>query len=277
LRINLFEPLNIQLGEQPAIDEGYPRRKAKALFVYLYLNRGGWLTKYKILADVWPEASGTDPRRVKHTVQVLRAALEGPRPSGGWHIILERDGSYAFNAAAPRWSDVEEFQAEVRAARQASDSDLARAHYERAIDLRRGPFLAEFCYDDWAVAERAIQDELYLDVLEEAARVQSSGGDVRRAIELLRIAIREDPLRESSYVELMRSLARQGRRPEALCVYAKLRDILASRLNVDPRTETTELYHEIRGSTVMKNSPKRSSVGGIFASGKRALIKDGDA
>src|SRR5437899_4116966 len=36
LKIRLFEPLRVQLDDRPPIDEYYPRRKAKALFVYLY-------------------------------------------------------------------------------------------------------------------------------------------------------------------------------------------------------------------------------------------------
>src|SRR5215470_20212993 len=97
LRINLFEPLRIQFGDNPPIDESFPRRKAKALFVYLYLNRGRQLSKYQILADLWPESEHADPGRVKHTVQILRAALEGPRSGQGWHVIQERGGSYSFN------------------------------------------------------------------------------------------------------------------------------------------------------------------------------------
>jgi hypothetical protein len=88
-RINLFEPLCVQLGERPPLDEHYPRRKAKAVFVYLFLTRGRWLSKYESLADLWPGSEDADPGRVKHTVQVLRSSLEGPRPPQGWHVILE--------------------------------------------------------------------------------------------------------------------------------------------------------------------------------------------
>src|SRR3989440_2833518 len=110
LKILLFEPLRVQYGERPPIDEYYPRRKAKALFVYLYLNRGRQISKYQLLADLWPEAEHADPGRVKHTVQVLRAALEGPRPPHGWEIVREQGGSYSFNGAVERYCDAEEFE-----------------------------------------------------------------------------------------------------------------------------------------------------------------------
>jgi LuxR family transcriptional regulator, maltose regulon positive regulatory protein len=249
LQIYVFEPLRVQVGERVPIDEHFPRRKAKALFVYLFLNRGRHISKYQLLADLWPEAEHAQPGRVKHTVQVLRAALEGRRPIDGWHIVQELGGSYFFNTAAQRYSDVEDFEEQLRTARQArraGDSGAAREHYRRAIELHRGAFLAEFRYDDWAAAEIARLHELYLLALEESARLEAVEGAFGRAIDLLRMAVLEDPLHESSYVELMRSLWLDGRRTEALRVYHHLREILARRLDVEPQAQTTRLYEAIR-------------------------------
>jgi DNA-binding SARP family transcriptional activator len=249
LQINLFEPLRVQLGDRPPIDEYYPRRKAKALFVYLYLNRGRQISKYQLLADLWPEAESAEPGRVKHTVQVLRAALEGPRPADGWRVIQERGGFYFFNTSLQRHSDVEEFEEQLRLGRQAHEigqTQLALEYYRRAIELRRGPFLAEFRYDDWAAAEIARQHELYLVGLEEGAALESTEGNYARAIELLRAAVLEDPLHESSYVELMRVLWLDGRRTEALRAYHRLSELLAKRLEVKPQARTTQLYEAIR-------------------------------
>jgi len=249
LTIQLFEPLRVQVGDRPPIDEYYPRRKAKALFVYLFLNRGHHISKYQLLADLWPEAEHADPGRVKHTVQVLRAALEGHRPAGGWHFIQERGGSYSFNIAAERYCDAEDFEDQLwkaHRARQAGDTGVALEHYRRGIELHTGAFLAEFRYDDWAAVEIARQGELFLQALEEGARVEGSEGNYSRAIDFLRRAILEDPLHESSYVELMRFQWVEGRRTEALRTYHRLRDVLARRLEVEPQAQTTRLYEAIR-------------------------------
>jgi DNA-binding SARP family transcriptional activator len=249
LRIHLFEPLRVQLGDHTALDEKFPRRKAKALFVYLYINRGRWISKYQLLAELWPESERADPGRVKHTVQILRAALEGPRPPDGWQVILENGGFYSFNSNAERYSDVEEFEEQLALARRAKDScdvGTARAHFRRAIEVRSGPFLSEFRYDDWAALEIARQHDLYLQALEEAAELEEREANYAGAIELSRNAIREDPLHESSYVALMRSLWLDRRRTDALRVYHHLRDVLAKQLDVEPQTQTTQLYEAIR-------------------------------
>jgi DNA-binding SARP family transcriptional activator len=254
LKIHLFEPLSVQLDARPPIDETYTRRKAKALFVYLYLNRGRQLSKYQILADLWPENEAAEPGRVKHTVQVLRATLEGKRPPGGWAVIQERGGFYSFNVATERYSDQEEFDQQVLAARRAladGDQQQALACTRRAIEVRRGPFLTEFRYDDWASVEIAREHDLFLEVLEQGARLEAAEGNGERAIDLLRAAIAEDPLHESSYAELMRYLWSHGRRTEALRVYHRLRDVLNRRLDVEPQLHTKQLYETIRRDQAM--------------------------
>ncbi len=249
LRINLFEPLRVQLGDRPPIDEYFARRRAKALFAYLYLKRGRQISKYQLLADLWPDAEHADPGRVKHTVQVLRAALEGPRPAGGWRVIQERGGFYFFNTALERYSDVEDFEEQLRLGRLAQQTGqipLALDHYRRAIALHRGAFLSEYRYDDWAAADIARENELYLAALQEGARLESTEGNYSRAIDLLRTAIYEDPLHERSHVELMRVLWLDGQRTEALRAYRHMREILAQRLQGEPQAQTTRLYEAIR-------------------------------
>jgi DNA-binding SARP family transcriptional activator len=249
LRIRMFEPLRVQYGDRPPIDEHFPRRKAKALFVYLYLNRGRHISKYQLLADLWPHAENGDPDRVKHTVQVLRAALEGPRSPDGWRIIKEREGSYFFNPGAERYCDAEEFEKQflqARSARDAGNQELALRHYRACIELHTGTFLADFLYEDWAAVDIARYNELYLQALEEGAQMEASVGNFERAITLVRQATVEDPLHESSYVELMRYFCIDGRRTEALRTYYRLREVLAKRLEVEPQVQTTRLFEAIR-------------------------------
>ena len=92
----------------------------------------------------------------------------------------------------------------------------------------------------------ASSDTLFLQALEEGARLEVSKGNYAHAIELLRRAIQEDALHESSYVELMRCLWLDSRRTEALRVYQRLREVLARRLDVEPQAQTTRLYEAIR-------------------------------
>jgi DNA-binding SARP family transcriptional activator len=249
LRMYLAGPVRVQIGKQVPIDRHYRRRRAKALLVYLYLRRGRLVPKYEILADLWPDAEASDPGRVKHTVQVLRATLERAHPAYGSAYIIERDGAYTFNAEAERWTDIEEFEAQLAGAAHARTLDRvdeALERYRNALALRPQPFLAEFRYDDWAAADVARLQDLFLGALEGAAELESGHGAHDRAVDLLRRTVLEDPLRERTYSQLMRELWLAGRRVEALRTYTNLRETLARDLDIKPHARTTRLYEAIR-------------------------------
>src|SRR6266851_2689339 len=232
LRLYLFGPLRASVGGQVAIGEHFTRRKAKALLALLYLERGRYIPKDELIERLWPnlEEMPADSGRLKQTVLVLRRALEGGSSRRtGWQYIVERGGTYYFNTQVAYKCDLEDFEQELKQAyadRQVGDAEAALAHFQRAFALRRSELLPEFRYDDWAGGHIGGEREQCLQALEDAARLYGARGDHTRAIELLKRAVREDPLRESSALQLMEWLALKRDKAEALRVYGRLRDVL---------------------------------------------------
>jgi SARP family transcriptional regulator, regulator of embCAB operon len=241
--------VRVQIGEAIVIDRHYRRGRAKALLVYLYLRRGHPISKHEIMADLWPEAEPSETGRIRHTVQVLRSALDRTNRPRDWSYIVEQDSAYAFNSDVERWTDLEEFESQLAGAAHAralGKDDQALERYRNALALRRQMFLAEFRYDDWAATDVARLQELFVEALDAAAELEGGQGAHDRAIDLLRRAVLEDPLRERSYSQLMRQHWLSGRRIEALRVYNNLREALARSLDIEPRARTTRLYEAIR-------------------------------
>ena len=252
LRLCLFGPVRAYVDGGVAIDENFTRRKAKALLVLLYLERGRYLSRDELLEALWPnlDEPATDTGRLKQTAHVLRHALEGARSRRtGWRYIVEREGSYFLNSRMAYQSDLEDVERELRLAeaeRRRGDAQASLAHFHRAFMLRRTDLLPEFRYESWAADHIAAEREGYLQALDQAARLHGGRGEYARAVELLRRALREDPLRESSALQLMEWLWRNGDQAEAVRVYARLRDVLAARLQLEPDHAVTALYEAIR-------------------------------
>src|ERR1700737_2795160 len=53
LRLYLFGPLRVYVGGELVIDEHFTRRKAKALLVLLYLERGRHISRDELLERLW--------------------------------------------------------------------------------------------------------------------------------------------------------------------------------------------------------------------------------
>jgi LuxR family maltose regulon positive regulatory protein len=266
LRLSLFGPLRVYVGGQLAIDERFTRRKAKALLALLYLERRRYITKDELMETLWPnlDEPAADSGRLKQTVLVLRRALEGRASRRtGWRYIAERDGSYYFNTQVTYGSDLEDFEQELilaHADQQLGDAEGALLHFQRAFALHQAELLPEFRYDDWAASEIARVREEYLQALEDAARLHGARGEYIRAVDLLRRATHEDPLRESSTLQLMEWLWRNGDQAEAVRAYLRLHDVLAKRLQLEPDPKITALFHAIRRAAGGQPGPGLSAV-----------------
>lgn len=252
LYLRLYGPLRVSVDDQVVIDEHFTRRKAKALLVLLYLERDRYIPRDELLEKLWPSRDElpADSGRLKQTVLVLRRALEtGRSRRTGWQYIVEHDGTYIFDGEMPHDSDLEQLELELRLAesdRLRGDAEGALGHFYRAFGLRRAELLPEFRYEDWLAPYMLAEREAYVQGLDDAARLHVERHDYRRAVELLKRASREDPLRESSVFLLMESLWRNGEPAEAVRTYMQFREMLAKRLQLSPDPQLTALYRTIR-------------------------------
>jgi hypothetical protein len=97
-----------------------------------------------------------------------------------------------------------------------------------------------------AVHQGAGRFVLYVQALEQTARLYAMIGEYARAVQLLRRAVREEPLRESSSIQLMECLGRRGDHAEAMRVYLRLKALLERTLELELRPEATALFEAMR-------------------------------
>jgi predicted ATPase/DNA-binding SARP family transcriptional activator len=142
--------------------------------------------------------------------------------------------------------------------------DAAIAHGDepslrRAVMLYRGPLL-EGCMEAWAIPERQLREQAFLQALEQLAAHAVGRAAPSEAEGHLRRAIGVDPLRESAQRALMQVLAEGGNEAAALGVYRELRLLLHRELNAAPDPETTALFQSLRARSAhgTRGSPGRT-------------------
>ncbi|GAA2805875.1 BTAD domain-containing putative transcriptional regulator [Crossiella cryophila] len=219
-----------------------PGARARAVLALLALAAPGVVTRARLLETVWVDGTAKDPvNALLVQVAKLRAALSTvevePR-------LLSEPGGYRL-VVRPGELDVAEFAAEL--ARGRAELALGR-HYAAATILRgalnrwRGPALAGL---ELAGGERARLTEQRLAAVEAVAEAELALGEHTALIPELAALTTEHPLRERLAGLLMTALHRAGRRPEALHVYASLRERLAEELGVEPGAELRHLHLDL--------------------------------
>src|SRR5207244_8983379 len=97
----------------------------------------------------------------------------------------------------------------------------------------------------WAISRRDILSRAAIKALLQVAEARREEGAYEPAIAALQRLLSLERTDEQAHRELMRVYALAGRRHDALRQYEQCSKVLQSELNVEPETETIELYNSI--------------------------------
>ena len=106
-----------------------------------------------------------------------------------------------------------------------------------AESLYRGPFLADWPFEEWAAQPRAGLEELFKQVVERLAAALVDAGRPREAIPRYRRLLLLEPEREGWHRDLMRAHAAAGERALALRQFHACRTLLRREQGVQPDAE----------------------------------------
>jgi len=204
----ILGPLEVR-DEQRAVALGGPRQRA--LLAALLLRAGRVVPTEQLVDELYGgEPPKTATASLQNAVVALRKAL-GP------DVLVTRTPGYVLQVARDQ-VDAYRFESLIADARRATLGER-RALLERALDLWRGPALAEFAFDDWAQPETRRLEELRLVALEERIGTDIELGQPDVVVPELEARTREHPLREHLWYLAMLALHRSGRTAEALETY----------------------------------------------------------
>ncbi|MYS23008.1 DNA-binding transcriptional activator of the SARP family, partial [Streptomyces sp. DvalAA-14] len=218
-----------------AVALGGPRRRA--LLALLALEAGRTVTVERLVDGLYgPRTPAGVANAVQSQVsrlrQVLPVAIEG-HPAG-----------YRL-AARPQDVDAHRFEqlgAAGREALAAGDPGRAAALLREALELWRGPALADVGDAPFAAAQVVRLEELRVAAVEDRVAADLALGRHRQLVAELRELVAAHPLRERLRGQLMRALHGSGRQGEALEVYDAARRELAETLGADPGPELAAVH-----------------------------------
>ena len=241
LRIDVLGPLSVRRGD--AVVE-VRQAKLRGLLGLLGLQPGQMVSRQELVDALWGEQPPDTCLDLIHTyVARLRDLLEPGRPrrTCGMVVVLGA-GGYRLDVDADEL-DVLAFadlEARARAAWRVGDLDAAQALFGQAVELWRGPVLADLGsrLRQHPAAVRLAQRRLsvavaHADLAIDRGRWQAAAGP------LVGLCA-EEPFHEGLHARLMLALAGGGRQAEALRLFGDLRARLADELGVEPGDELTQ-------------------------------------
>jgi DNA-binding SARP family transcriptional activator len=240
------------LGQLEVVDRGHPVEigggKRRMLLALLLLNANKVVSSDQLVDELWGESPpATAAKSLQVSVSRLRKDLRRNGAVQGAELLVTRGSGYALCVESGDL-DVEAFErALVEGERwlTAGRAQRAAERLREALDLWRGPALADFAYEPFAQLEIGRLEELRLTALEARIDAELALGEHARLVGELEVLSAEHPHRERFCAQLMNALYRGGRQAEALAAYRQAERTLREQLGIEPSPPLRELEARI--------------------------------
>jgi YVTN family beta-propeller protein len=232
---------------------GSPQQRA--LLAVLLVHRGEPVSSDRLVEELWGEQPPAS------AIKIVQGYVSNLRKVLGDGLLVTRGRGYLLRAE-PGQTDLDRFEslvAEGQSALQEGDARTAAARLREALDLWRGPPLADFAYESFAQSEIARLEEARLAALEERIEAELALGEHARRVGELEALVREHPLRERFLGQLMLALYRSGRQADALESYRIARRRLVEELGLEPGRDLQELERAILAQDPALEPPARDT------------------
>ncbi|MDA0566424.1 AfsR/SARP family transcriptional regulator [Streptomonospora sp. S1-112] len=240
MRFSILGPLVVHGDDGAALPIGGTR--LRRLLVLLLLSPGRTVRSERLVRGIWADEPA--PVSAGNALQALASRL---RRALGPSAPLHGDPTGYRLDVDPRSVDLVRFEDladQGRRARAEGDPATAAARLAEALELWRGPALADLSgagaggADDVAVRLAESRRGVELDLL--TLRLDLHGAD--SVLPDIEAAAAREPHAERPVELLMRALAGAGRQADALAAYDRLRRALADDLGIDPSPQIQRLH-----------------------------------
>ncbi len=252
VRVYLF---GYPMVQRNGVELPFDSVKVRALLAYLLLHPGEVFAREDIARLLWSEQDALRARQnLRQALYRLRRALGAAEGLG---LRLEQDLIQWKPKREVLWVDVWEFLdhvAEVQdhAHRKYGVCPCCHRHYQRMLLLYREEFLHGLVLDDaeefnaWMAERREYFRQWVLRGVHQVVRYHYLCGDYAQAEGWARRWLRWDPWSEGGYGYLIRALALQERRGEALQVYRDYETMMRQELKAEPSEDAQQLLYDVQ-------------------------------
>ncbi|EME54975.1 BTAD domain-containing putative transcriptional regulator [Amycolatopsis decaplanina] len=246
LQLDLFGPVRAWRGNDEIVLGSAQRRTLLAILAF---QANQVVTRSDLIDAIWGENAPASANGSIYTyVSSLRSALDPTRTLRDATALLASSGpGYCLRVEAEA-IDVARFEnlrERARLCLRGQDVTGALAALDNALGLFQDEPMAGLS-GPYAETQRERLKELRLEVVERRAKILLDVGEHQKVLTELTPVAAEHPVREGLQSLHLLALYRCGRRDEALGAFERLRSTTIDELGVEPGTDLTARYEQIR-------------------------------
>ncbi len=250
LEVRLLGPFEVLVDG--VVSHDLESDSTRGLLAFLASDPGRRWPRAVLAEMMWPDRpEGAATSNLRHTLSVVRKAL-GDRDTDAPVMVADRN-TIGFTTPDGVVVDLVEFE---RLAATPADRPHAVADWEHALGLWRGELVeglrlkAGVEWEEWfAVTEERLRRSLS-DLLRRLGSHYERAGMLDEAIDSAHRLVAVDPWDERGHRRVMRLLARNNQRSDAMRYYSTVVERLEQDLGTGPTAETEHLAEQIRSGDI---------------------------
>ena len=263
LTLSLLGPFQANLDGE--LINHFPTDKVRALLAYLAMEADCPHRRDTLAGLLWTEWPNRQARRnLRKSLYWLRQTLDKHRAGISDELLTITRQTVQLNKGT-FILDVSNFLgllAEVQSHTHHAlyDCPACLDRLRKAVGLYKGEFLTGFSladaltFEEWLLVKRERLQQQVLNTLSRLTKAYEQRDEYELVQEYATRQLVLEPWREQAHCQLMRALALNNQRSEALAQYGTCRRILEKELAVEPAAETTALYEQIRSGTFQRQA-----------------------
>jgi DNA-binding SARP family transcriptional activator/WD40 repeat protein len=223
--------------------------KERTVLAFLLARGGRVVSVDDLIEELWGEhPPRTAEKTVGSYVSRLRRALRPGQSSTSSHeVIVSRGAGYALEPVGHLIDALsfEQLAGDAHRLLVGGHPREANQLLEEALGLWRGAAYQGYRYTDFGASEGERLDEVRRTATEDLIDSRLAAGDAGQLVAELQAMVREEPLRERRWSQLMVALYRAGRQAEALQAFRRARELLVCEVGIEPGPELQRLQAAI--------------------------------
>ncbi|NMC47751.1 MAG: tetratricopeptide repeat protein [Chloroflexi bacterium] len=237
LVIRGFGKTEVYLNNKLISNADWMTQTSRDLF-FLFLSNPEGMTKEEVGVIFWPDSSIEElKRRFKNAIYRMRRAI-------GSNAVIFNDNYYRFNNTLDFEYDVLSFEQNISQAENETNFSKKIKLYEAAVELYKGPFLADVDAT-WFAMERQRYLEMYLATLQTLFNAYINQDNKEKALEISRAIIQHEPSNEEAYRNAMRIYHELGNTAGVIRIYEQCKQQLSREYGLEPSGETKQFFQTL--------------------------------
>ncbi|MGI6161633.1 MAG: AfsR/SARP family transcriptional regulator [Christensenellales bacterium] len=247
LKITTLGNFSVSLGDKVLTGKSKRVQRIWTIFKYIITYREKLIPPEEFFDVVWEDESCENPAHaLQNLIYRLRTALvaEG---GGSDEYILNRHGCYCWNREADYKLDVEEFEKNIKLAKESDNAGNRDSikNYLDALDAYQSDYLPESVYTNWTIPARNYYRRLYTDGVIRAADILLSEERYSDIIRICEAAAQIDPYDETVHARMILAYSGMGKIINAKSHYEYVSSMLYRELGIKPSKELRDAYRRI--------------------------------